>query len=285
MEFYGDMQSQTGNIKDIDKFIYDVANNSGAEYVYLWDESTKKWMMADAYDEPRELKPAFEHFIINEKFMPSKGNVRDAKKVSKALEMIINGAPALADDNNNHLGAVKYLLMYALEDANFHSYMEPVAKKVGGKIRTIMVQIDNLGGMEMPVGAKSIQKYLDSKYSKLSAAAGWSGIGIVEGVAMYLDNWGFSKVAQAIVDEFNLIYSKEMGLSPGMNEGNAFLAARAKAIEEDAEEFEFNGKTYPVIKDAVTENLKADIKTYQRQRKLGYDDQFHGDESLSLIHI
>ena len=29
------------------------------------------------------------------------------------------------------------------------------------------------------------------------------------------------------------------------------LAARAKAIEEDAEEFEFNGKTFPVIKESV----------------------------------
>ena len=32
-----------------------------------------------------------------------------------------------------------------------------------------------------------------------------------------------------------------------VKEGNAFLGARAKAIEEDAEEFEFNGRTYPVV--------------------------------------
>ena len=281
MEFYGDMRSQTGNIKDIDTFIYDVANNSGAEFVYLWDESTKKWMMADTYDEPRELKPAFEHLIINEAFVPSKGNVKDAKKVKKSLEGIMLEAPDLTADSATHLGAIKYLTINALEDANFHSYMQPIGKKIGGKIRTIMTKIDGLGDIEVPVGAKTIQKFLEKHYSTLSSAAGWSGIGIVEGVAMYLDMWGFSKVAQAIVDEFNLIYSKEMGLSPGMNEGNAFLAARAKAIEEDAEEFEFNGKTYPVIKEAVTENLKADIKTYQRQRKLGYDDQFHGDESLA----
>jgi hypothetical protein len=42
-----------------------------------------------------------------------------------------------------------------------------------------------------------------------------------------------------------------------MNEGNAFLAARAKAIEEDAEEFEFNGKNFPVIKEEVEETEKA----------------------------
>ena len=32
-----------------------------------------------------------------------------------------------------------------------------------------------------------------------------------------------------------------------IGEGNAFLAARAKAIEEEAEEFEFNGKIFPII--------------------------------------
>ena len=41
-------------------------------------------------------------------------------------------------------------------------------------------------------------------------------------------------------------------LNPNKNfmigEGNAFLGARAKAIEEDLEEFEFNGKIYPVVK-------------------------------------
>ena len=197
--------------------------------------------------------------------------------------------------------------------------------------------------------------------SDVAKAAGWSGIGIVEGVADHLNDWGFSKQAQAIVDEFNLIWANESAVT----EGNAFLAARAKAIEEDAEEFEFNGKIFPVIEAAavkilkdkwpyvefkadgkkhkvdfeyeddiddhgnegkdqfyrgedqegtvwyvdvysdyrgevqdvhwntlereygpgeskvIGESLKSDIKTYQRQKKLGYNDQFHGDKSLS----
>jgi len=41
---------------------------------------------------------------------------------------------------------------------------------------------------------------------------------------------------------------KDMFESERIVERNAFLGARAKAIEEDAEEFEFNGKKYPVIK-------------------------------------
>ena len=255
INFYGDKTTMKGDAKNIDKYIKDAEYNGGAEFVYLYDMGSKKWMMADTYDEPRELKPAFEQFKINEAFVPSKGNVKDAKKVNKALEGLMMQASALTADSATHLGAIKYLTMNALEDANFHSYIEPIGKKIGGKIRTVMTKIDGLGGLEVPVGAKTIKKFLDEHYSTLSSAAGWSGIGIVEGVAMYLDGWGFSKVAQAIVDEFNLLFQNESVLT----EGNAFLAARAKAIEEDAEEFEFNGKTFPVIKEEVVEE-KEEVK-------------------------
>ena len=132
--------------------------------------------------------------------------------------------------------------------------MEPIGKKIGGKIRTIMTKIDGLGDIEVPIGAKTIQKFLEKHYSTLSSAAGWSGIGIVEGVAMYLDMWGFSKVAQAIVDEFNLIYQNESVVT----ESNAFFAARAKAMEEGAEEFEFNGKKFPVT-EGMNDKGEADI--------------------------
>ena len=276
INFYGDKAQLKGDAKNINKYIKDANYDGGAEYVYLYDERDGKWYMVDVYAETG-LTPAFEHFMVNEKFVPSKGNVRDAKKVSKALENIMIEGSALTADSTTHLGAIKYLCMNALEDANFHSYIEPVSKKIGGKIQTIMITVDNLGNKELPVGAKHIKDFLDARYSKLSSAAGWSGIGIVEGIAMYLDGWGFSKQAQAIVDQFNLIWANESVVT----EGNAFLAARAKAIEEDAEEFEFNGKTYPVIKANLNEGLKQDVKTYQRRRELGYNDQFHGDESLS----
>ena len=144
--------------------------------------------------------------------------------------------------------------MNALEDANFHSYIEPVGKALGGKIRTVMIKVDNLGGMELPVGAKTIKKFLDDNYVKLSSAAGWSGVGIVEGIALYLDGWGLSKHAQKIVDAFNLIYQNESVVT----EGNAFFAARAKAMEEGAEEFEFNGKKFPVT-EGMNDKGEADI--------------------------
>ena len=248
INFYGDKATTQGNVKNIKKYIKDAEYDGGAEFVYLFDERDGKWYMADTYED-QELKPAFESvndLVINERFVPSKGNLRDAKKVAKTLEQIMQSAPALTEDDTTHFGAVRYLVQNSLEDANFHSYIEPVGKALGGKIRTINVKINKLGDMEIPVGAKTIQKFLESHYSALSQAAGWSGIGIVEGVALYLDGWGFHKAAQKMVDKFNFIYANESVA----NEGNAFLAARAAAIEEDAEEFEFNGKTYPVIKEA-----------------------------------
>ena len=45
------------------------------------------------------------------------------------------------------------------------------------------------------------------------------------------------------------VAGKDKDVQLAVSEGNAFLAARAKAIEEGTEEFEFNGKTYPVIKE------------------------------------
>ena len=243
IKFYGDKTTTDGNMKDTEKFVKDAANNGGAEFIYLYSERDSKWYMVDVYDS-YDLVPAFESMIINESFKPSKGNLRDAKKVAKFLEGFFTNHSALAGPETL-LGACKYMLAEALTDANFHSYREPVSKALKGKIGTVLVEIDNLGGMAVPIGKKSIINLLDEHTSKLANAAGWSGIGIVEGMALFLDGFGHSQIAQAIVDAFNLIWANESV----MNEGNAFLAARAKAIEEDAEEFEFNGKKFPVIKE------------------------------------
>jgi hypothetical protein len=248
INFYGDKTTLDGDIKNVEKFVKDAANDGGAEFIYLYSETDKKWYMVDIYDS-YDLEPAFESLntmVINEKFVVSKGNLRDAKKVAKWLESFFTNHTALMD-GPLLLGCSRYLLAEALGDANFHRYRDPVSKKMGGKITTITVEIDKLGGQQIPVSKKSIMNLLDEHYSGLANAAGWSGIGIVEGMALFLDGFGHSKIAEAITDEFNLIYANESAVT----EGNAFLAARAKAIEEDAEEFEFNGKNFPVINNSV----------------------------------
>jgi len=258
INFYGDTTTLDGDVKKIDKYIRDANYDGGAEFIYLFDERDGKWYMADTYAETG-LQKAFESTIINEAFKPSKGNLRDAKKVNKALETFFMEHPALAAPSIL-LGVCKYLVAESLTDANFHSYREPVSKAIKGKITTVMVEIAGLGGMSVPVGKKSIMNLLDEKGAFMAGAAGWSGIGIVEGMALFLDGFGHGDTAQKIVDAFELIWANESV----MNEGNAFLAARAKAIEEDAEDFEFNGKKYPVIKEEVeepvTEKLAKGLK-------------------------
>ena len=247
INFYNDKTpNSTGDMKNVEKFVKDAANNGGAEFIYLYSEKDSKWYMVDVYDS-YELDAAFESTIINETFKPSKGNLRDAKKVAKFLESFFMKHPALVENNGLMLGVCKYMLAEALTDANFHRYRDPVSKVLKGKITTIMVDIENLGGMQVPVGKKSILNLLETQTSGLANAAGWSGIGIVEGMALFLDGFGLTDPAQKIVDAFELIWANESV----MNEGNAFLAARAKAIEEDAEEFEFNGKNFPVINNSV----------------------------------
>ena len=248
INFYGDKATLDGDVNKINKFLRDASNDAGAEFVYLFDERDGKWYMADVYAETG-LQKAFESMVINEAFTPSKGNLRDAKKVKKALEQFFTNHNALMD-KSIFLGVCKYLLAESLTDANFHSYREPVSKVLKGKLSTVFVEIDGLNNMKVPVGKKSIVNLLDEVGPFMASAAGWSGIGIVEGMALFLDSFGESNIAQAIVDAFNLIWTNESV----MNEGNAFLAARAKAIEEDAEEFEFNGKKFPVIKEEVEES-------------------------------
>ena len=144
--------------------------------------------MVDIYDS-YDLVPAFESMVINEKFVVSKGNLRDAKKVAKWLEAFFTNHTALMD-GQLLLGVCKYLLAESLTDANFHRYRDPVSKKIGGKITTITVEIEKLGGQQVPVSKKSIMNLLDEHYSGLANAAGWSGIGIVEGMALFLDGFG-----------------------------------------------------------------------------------------------
>ena len=282
IEFYGDKATLDGDVEKINKFIKDANYDGGAEFVYLFDERDGKWYMADVYAETG-LQKAFESMIINERFVPSKGNLRDAKKVKKSLEQFFTNHNALADQSI-FLGVCKYLLAESLTDANFHSYREPVSKVIKGKLSTIFVEIDGLNNMKIPVGKKSIITLLDEVGPFMASAAGWSGIGIVEGMALFLDSFGQSDLAQKIVDEFNLIFQNESVV----NEGNAFLAARAKAIEEDAEEFEFNGKKFPVIKEEEsTEVEEGNAFGAARAEAIAKgDDKFKvGDEEFDVESV
>ena len=68
IKFYNDKHSMTPMVGKADKatdFIKKARSNSSAEFVYLFDERTGKWMMADTRND-RNLKPAFESVETNE---------------------------------------------------------------------------------------------------------------------------------------------------------------------------------------------------------------------------
>jgi hypothetical protein len=63
MNFYGDGAKPTkGKKSDIAKYLNAVKDDAGAEFVYLWDESSSKWLMSDLYSKKnKKVYPAFEY--------------------------------------------------------------------------------------------------------------------------------------------------------------------------------------------------------------------------------
>ena len=200
---------------------------------------------------------------------------RDAKKVVTAYNKIFN--KVLVDlgamSNESILGCIKYLMHEAMVDANFHREALPVSKMIKGNIKPLEIKMAGLGGHFVKIGPATIKTILDKYYSDIANAAGWGGQGIAEGTALYLEQIKQEAMGQAVINKFNSQFEGEsirIDLDSKLNESNkvelitvtdettkleernAFLGARAKAIEEDLEEFEFNGKMYPVTVNEST---------------------------------
>ena len=69
--------------------------------------------------------------------------------------------------------------------------------------------MEGLDGEVIRISAKTIKTIADKYYSDLANAGDWSGIGITEGFAMYLDQIGESNMAQALLDSFNAQFEGE----------------------------------------------------------------------------
>ena len=194
---------------------------------------------------------------------------RDAKKVLTVYNKIFN--KVLVDlgamPNDSILGCIKYLMSEAMIDANFHREAASVSKMIKGNIKPLEIKMPGLGGHFIKIGPTTIKSILDKYYSDVANAAGWSGMGIAEGTALYLEQIKQEAMGQAVINKFNSAFEGadvRIDLDSKLNESkdsstvtvsdettkleerNAFLGARAKAIAEDLEEFEFNGKTYKV---------------------------------------
>ena len=208
MNFYGEDDKLNGNIKDIKRYVRTASDQWGAEYIYLFDEKSKKWMMVDVYGSGM-LVPAFES-VVNEAIKVE--GKRDAKKVvtqyTKILMNELNSIGA-ANDKATLLGAVKKLFMDAMEDANFHKEKDACATAIKGNIGSVPVIVDGLGKMVVNIGATRIKAALEEHYSRISNAAGWSGQAIAEGTALFLEQIGFADMGQDLLNKFNAQFEGE----------------------------------------------------------------------------
>ena len=130
---------------------------------------------------------------------------RDAKKVLTQYNKIFAELGSLTADKISHLGAIKYIYAEALTDANFHRERTATEKIIKGRLGSVTVNPLTLGKQGIIVGAKKISQILDEYYSRISNAAGWSGIGVAEGTALYLESIGESKLAEKLLAGFNAV--------------------------------------------------------------------------------
>lgn len=211
MNFYKDgSKNLKGSIADVKKYIKD-ASNDGAEYVYLWDEANKEWLMADVYA-GTELQPAFESLSVSVNEAIKVEYKRDAKKVLTVYRNLF--AKRLTDFGamslQGELGCIKYLFEQAMEDANFSREGFVISKNIKGNIGSFEIKMPGLGNYFIKIGATTTKRILDQYYSDIANAAGWSGIGIVEGTALYLESIKQEAAGQSLLNAFNMSESAQI---------------------------------------------------------------------------
>ncbi len=127
--FYGRDRGEKGNmeakgdVKNLVKYLKDVSNKAGAEYVYLYDEKDGKWYMADAYED-KELKPVAESFLME-------GNAFGAAvikaKEAGEEEFEVNGKKyKVKEDNSSELDAINDVF-----EANYNVSRDAVKRMDG----------------------------------------------------------------------------------------------------------------------------------------------------------
>ena len=249
MNFYKDgTRNNKGSISNISKYLKDVANDSGAEFAYLWDEANKEWLMADIYGKGYDqVYPAFEALLVMEAI--SVQYKRDAKKVHTVYKNIFG--KKLTDfgamDKVGMLGCIKYLFEEAMTDANFHREVV-ISKNIKGRIGPFELKAPGLGNHFLKIGATTTKRILDKYYSDLANASGWSGIGIVEGTALYLESIREEAMGQALLNAFNMFESKNNDnvgdlLTEAKNDGNLdTIADYVQQVLDDGKSFMDIGK-------------------------------------------
>jgi hypothetical protein len=193
---------------------------------------------------------------------------RDAKKVVTVYNKIFN--KSLVDfgamSTESILGCIKYLMNEALHDANFHREAEPTAKMIKGNIKPLEIKMPGLGGHFVKIGPKTIKEILDKYYSDIANAAGWGGIGIVEGTALYLEQIKQEAMGQQVLNKFNTMFEGEevrVDVEARINE--------AKVLEAAAWEIGKDYPSYGVVVSVVNNDDLCEV-TFDSGEKIVFRD-------------
>lgn len=99
-----------------------------------------------------------------------------------------------------------------------------------------------------------------------------------------LDSWMYNKIAIA-EDYLNTVFGALDGGDGQVEEGNAFGAARAKAIADGKKEFTVDGETYPV--EGVDKEDKENAEEFTSEAFIGpfvFNDRMSDEELLGMYN-
>jgi hypothetical protein len=257
MNFYGvpdAMNPMKGKKSNIDSYIKQAANDGGAEFIYLYDESDKKWYMVDVYGD-RALVPAFESVEtegeeLNEAYVKSVGY--------KAAQERIEDLARQLDPNSRLCKGIS-----------------KAADNVAPEFREMKKHMDEIYSIWQDVEytiAMSNESTVTEENEKLFEAE-------VEMDAMDPDNKDFLKFLKK--NRVKIIDKTMAG--PAGNHPVILMQGKRKDLENVLADCDYgwcDEELAEYIEESiVTEAVNA--SAFVKAGKLGYNDQFLGRKSLS----
>lgn len=138
ISFYGKPGHMTGSAAtdaDVKKYLTKTSNEESAEFVYLWDENAKQWLMSDNYANTG-LVPAFESLV-------TEGQHGMAKKL---LQDIIKGDTSRAEGTKMSKDLAEHFLMWVESS--------PFGKKNGNLPLNMLIKASFNWGIERGLNPK-----------------------------------------------------------------------------------------------------------------------------------
>lgn len=182
-----------------------------------------------------------------------KAAVRGLAAINKfmAAHPAFAGGKTVADQTIGWL--LREALKEAMIDANFGEEGKKAARAINfANFIAPTIFVKEMGGMPIQISKKLMMEKVYELASAIARGVKYDGYAIIEAVALYMESrFKKNSSASALRDVLNKFVgeAKEAGnFEERINEGSAFNSARLKAIADGEDEFEFDGKKYPVTK-------------------------------------